>query len=307
MAGESAQQRYERIRSRRRAVGRRVLPWILGVAILLAVASYLALENMVPGVGFVGPLVVLSLVIPVFGPSQQEVAWKRGAVGERIVGAALDALEHHGFRTLHDRRMPKSRANLDHIAVGDGVVYTVDAKRYSGPIRVRRGALIINGRDRSKLLDQAERQRTAVRAALDGAGYTAVPVMPVLCFSGVEWPLLFPPRRAGDVRLCSPRGLRRTLTTESTTAASTASLATALDEAFPPVIPPDIDNASPSIAPPARSPSAAAPTGANEINGSEAPNCACGEPMVLRTRRSDGQRFYGCSTFPRCRRTRPYP
>ena len=33
--------------------------------------------------------------------------------------------------------------------------------------------------------------------------------------------------------------------------------------------------------------------------------CQCGAEMVLRHRKSDGEAFWGCSTFPRCRHTRP--
>lgn len=120
MAGESAQREYERLRTHRKAVDARVLPWVLGIALVLAVASYYTIERYVPGVGFGGPILVLSLVIPFLGPSKRDTAWRRGATGERIVGAALDALEPRGCRTLHDRRMPRSRANLDHITITDG-------------------------------------------------------------------------------------------------------------------------------------------------------------------------------------------
>ena len=239
------------------------------------------------------------------GPSKREVAWGRGARGERIVGAALEALEPSSFRTLHDRRMPRSRANLDHITVADGRVYTVDAKRYTGAIAVRRGALLIAGRDRSKLLHQALRQRDAVRAALNAAGHADVPVIPVLCFSGVEWPLLFPPRRVGEVRLCSPRGLRRTLGTDAPAGArpGLGELWTTLDRAFPAVV--AAGAPAPASATEPRSPGPAPNGGPAPADvAPRAPACACGEPMVRRTRRRDGQAFYGCSAYPACRRTR---
>ncbi|MFP4148005.1 MAG: nuclease-related domain-containing protein [Nitriliruptoraceae bacterium] len=35
-------------------------------------------------------------------------------------------------RVHHDRRMPPSRANLDHIAVARSGVVTIDAQRYAG-------------------------------------------------------------------------------------------------------------------------------------------------------------------------------
>lgn len=42
------------------------------------------------------------------------------------------------------------------------------------------------------------------------------------------------------------------------------------------------------------------------VRESDAPRCPnCGGEMVLRTRRSDGSRFFGCRAYPRCRGTRP--
>jgi hypothetical protein len=35
------------------------------------------------------------------------------------------------------------------------------------------------------------------------------------------------------------------------------------------------------------------------------PVCKCGAPMVLRHRKADGEAFWGCATFPRCRKTMP--
>ena len=31
----------------------------------------------------------------------------------------------------------------------------------------------------------------------------------------------------------------------------------------------------------------------------------CGSPMVIRTAKSDGSKFYACSAFPKCRNTKP--
>jgi hypothetical protein len=301
-AGSSAQREYERVRDVRRSVERRVLPKMLVGMVVLAVVGYAVLDRLLPGAGPIAPLLVVSATLPMLGPSSRERAWRRGAEGERLVGAALDRLEPHGWRVLHDRRMPRSRANIDHLIVGPGAVFTVDAKRYTGRLVTRRGALIVKGRDRSKLLDQARRQRDAVRAALDAAGYPDVTTVPVLCFSGVEWPLLFPPHRIGDVLLCSPRRLRRTLTTGPSDTASMARLAAALEAAFPPVI----GDASSVAAGTATQPPepARVPSRGDESGSGTAP-CVCGASMVVRARRRDGARFLGCSTFPSCRRTQP--
>lgn len=52
------------------------------------------------------------------------------------------------------------------------------------------------------------------------------------------------------------------------------------------------------------------PTGANEVSGAKAETMCpkCGNPMVLRMAKKGnraGQEFWGCSTFPVCRSTRP--
>lgn len=126
------------------------------------------------------------------------------------MGAALDRLARNGVYVLHDRRMPRSRANIDHILVGPSGVVTVDAKRYRGKLESRGGGkqLWVAGRDQSKLLSQAHGQAEAVRSVLASHGIAA-PVRPALCLVGTEWPLLFPPREIRDVQLVSPRDVQR--------------------------------------------------------------------------------------------------
>jgi hypothetical protein len=91
---------------------------------------------------------------------------------------------------LHDRRMPRSRANIDHIAVAASGVYVVDAKRYRGKIEVSQplfGAskLKIAGRDQTKLVDGLAKQVVAVKAAL--AEFASdVPVHGCFCFVAPE-------------------------------------------------------------------------------------------------------------------------
>lgn len=325
MAGESAQEQYERLRDRRRASLRHRWPWMLGSIAAAGVAGGMGYHLLV-GSWYVGTLIAVLLVGSRFLiVPQREIALRRGAEGERIVGGALDALEANGVRVLHDRKIPRSQANIDHIAVTPKAVFTVDAKRYRGKIAVRGDRLVLAGRDRSKLLEQARRQQSVVQKALADGGFHDVEVVPVLCFSGVEWPWLFPPRRVGEVRLCSPRGLRDTLGvdrdggTKSRAEAIVAHLSRVLRPAgsagddlavksapsaakapTPPPIPP------PFFVPAVGSdPLAAARSEPSAVGDADAIPCACGAPMAVRTRRRDGTRFYGCSTFPQCRRTRP--
>ena len=45
----------------------------------------------------------------------------------------LDGLGSETIRLLHDRRMPRSRANIDHLVVTPTGVYVIDAIKYGGP------------------------------------------------------------------------------------------------------------------------------------------------------------------------------
>jgi hypothetical protein len=58
--------------------------------------------------------------------------WERVAVGERRLGVRLDSLTGQGIVVLHDRRVPGSRTNIDHIAVTPTGVRVIDTERYQG-------------------------------------------------------------------------------------------------------------------------------------------------------------------------------
>lgn len=62
-----------------------------------------------PGLG--GP------VLAVTDDPQSTTAWDTGAVGEERPGARLNELASNTLRVLHDRRIPGTRANIDHLAV----------------------------------------------------------------------------------------------------------------------------------------------------------------------------------------------
>jgi Nuclease-related domain len=61
---------------------------------------------------------------------------------------------------LHDRRIPGSRANIDHIVVAPCGVFVIDAKNYKGRVEKRdRGGffstdcrLYVGGRDKTPLV-----------------------------------------------------------------------------------------------------------------------------------------------------------
>lgn len=147
-------------------------------------------------------------------------SWARGAVGEERVGAMLDEMVSPCMGVLHDRRVPGSRANIDHLVVTSEAVFVVDPKRYKGrpALRVEGGVLrprveklIVAGRDRTSLVDGMVKQVAVVKDAV-GEG---VPVRGVLCFVDSDWPLLGSAFVIRDVTVLWPRRLRKLLSTAS--------------------------------------------------------------------------------------------
>jgi hypothetical protein len=93
--------------------------------------------------------------------------------GQGQILAELLAKRCPDIQVLHDRRMPHSKANIDHVAICGSGVYVIDTKRYRGKIEVRQplfGAakLKIAGRDQTKLVDGLARQVAVVEATLGG-------------------------------------------------------------------------------------------------------------------------------------------
>lgn len=272
MAGESAREQYERLRGVRQEQRRKGRYILIAMAVVSTVAGSVLFEVLL-GVWWFGALVGLAWISKLFLPSQQEVAWRKGAEGEEAVGRVLDGLGPPS-RALHDLRIPGSRANIDHVLIATTGVWTVDAKNYTGKIETRRRGteLWVQGRNRSKLLDQARRQTTVVSNALRSAGLGSTPVRPALCFLGVEWPLFFRPTSAGDVALVSPRRLSTLVDGEMQLSASQVQQATTvLREALgpahrPPPAPKTTPARAPAKPPPVRPATSRAQPGTPQAN-----------------------------------------
>lgn len=123
------------------------------------------------------------------GESQLERRWRKGADGEARIGKRLErSVERAGVIVLHDLRVPGSRANIDHVCVGDGTITVIDAKNYRGKVRVRQGRLWVGGRDRTGLVEGVERQVDVVRSVLS-PGLTADIVGAIAFADGDRLPL----------------------------------------------------------------------------------------------------------------------
>lgn len=154
------------------------------------------------------------LVLALGDDPQSTRAWQKGAQGEERLGAMLNRkVQKDGVVVLHDRRIPRSRSNIDHIVIAPRGVLVVDTKNYEGKLERRNVGgwfnpdvrLYVGRRDCSQLVVGAHRQADVVAAAL-GDGWPGS-VVPVLCFTGAEWPLLASPLEIDKVVITWPRAL----------------------------------------------------------------------------------------------------
>jgi hypothetical protein len=153
---------------------------------------------------------------------QSTRAWAVGSRGEERLGAFLETL-HDGktIIVLHDRRIPRRRANIDHIAVSANGVFVIDAKNYAGKVRrIDKGGwfstdprLFVGRRDCTKLVTGMAEQVAAVREALGDATIAEfeLTVTPVVCFVAAEWSLFAKPFQLGSVWIEWPQSLGRRL------------------------------------------------------------------------------------------------
>lgn len=72
------------------------------------------------------------LILRMSNDPQSTTAWNIGAIGEERLGNRLNELSFDTMQVLHDRRIPGTKANIDHIAVTPTGVYVIDTKRYKG-------------------------------------------------------------------------------------------------------------------------------------------------------------------------------
>jgi Nuclease-related domain len=159
------------------------------------------------------------LAVALSGERQSTKAWERGAVGEERLGARLDSLASAEIAVLHDRRIPGTRANIDHIVVTKAGIWVIDAKRYKGRpelkieggiLRPRVEKLLVGRRDCTELVDGVIRQVELVR---DVVG--EVPVTGALCFVEAGWPLIGGSFTTRNVHVLWPKRLAKALAESS--------------------------------------------------------------------------------------------
>lgn len=133
---------------------------------------------------------------------RESIGWKQaGLLAERAVGRELDALGRVGWRVLHDRAVPGSPANIDHLLVGPPGIVVIDAKAHKGTLTMDAGGPRVGGRAFSDKLDKLVRYSRTVEASSG----RRTSVYSVICFT--EHVGLEQPRQVGAVTLLELRQL----------------------------------------------------------------------------------------------------
>lgn len=171
---------------------------------------------------------------------QSTKAWAKGSEGERRLAADLTKRVGDRAVLLHDRKIPGTRANIDHLAVAASGIWIIDAKNYKGKVEQRDVGgwlktdrrLYVNGRDQSKLIAGLARQVNAVLEVTDGA---EIPVHAALCFVNSEWGLLAKPFQHAGVWVTWPKKLSEMIAAPgSLTTEDVAQIADGLASGLPP-------------------------------------------------------------------------
>jgi len=143
--------------------------------------------------------VIGGLLLAISDDPHSTKAWAIGASGEEALGRRLDSLVSDTVRVLHDRRIPGTKANIDHIVVCPTGVFAIDAKKYSGRpnVKVEGGffspvtrTLMVGSRNCTKLVHGVHKQVGLLRAALEKHDFAGIPVGGMLCFVEADWPLI---------------------------------------------------------------------------------------------------------------------
>lgn len=184
-AGASARRQGELQRAAERAAHRRRAKWALPLtAAFAAVTGGIAATLTVWQVG-----VLVAVVTAAYGIRQtyrrQRNSWADGAAGEESTARLLAPLERRGYVVLHDRAIPGSRANLDHLVIGVFGAAYVDTKNWQS----KKSKLKVEGSTlRYGRYDQSEALRRVAWEAEQAARALGCEVRPFVAVHGAKIP-----------------------------------------------------------------------------------------------------------------------
>ncbi|WP_438352352.1 nuclease-related domain-containing protein [Microbacterium sp. CJ88] len=111
--------------------------------------------------------------------------WYLGALGELEVGRVLDELGG-GWTVIHAVPVGRKGADLDHVVIGPGGVFTINAKFHEGrKVWVGDARLLVNGQRTDHLRNAAFEGRRAAKALTAAVG-ARVDVTPIVAIVGAR-------------------------------------------------------------------------------------------------------------------------
>lgn len=146
-------------------------------------------------------------------------AWALGAEGERRVAEALKALPD-GWVALHDRLLYPgvTDSNIDHVVIGPGGIFMIDAKNRGGDLTV-----YLNFLYQHTVTPDGQKQSTNLQSEVAKAAWIVkemssrltVTVVPVLCLAGSRSHKFTSPQFVQDVSVVSVEHLVEWLTVQA--------------------------------------------------------------------------------------------
>lgn len=102
----------------------------------------------------------------------EATSWEVGARGERIVGRRLDRLRAHGWEVLHSIPLA-SGADIDHLLIGPGGVFTINTKHHAGArVWVGGNQVMVNGQRQPYVRNSRHEAAAAARRLSAALGWT---------------------------------------------------------------------------------------------------------------------------------------
>lgn len=135
-----------------------------------------------------------------------ERAWRRGAEGEEAVARTLDKLPLP-WLALHDLPIGDNGANVDHLAIGPGGVFTMNTKNLSADVWVGGDTFLCEGHRQPYVRNARHEARRVARLLSAGAGSPVVVHGMVVVLA----PEVTVRRQPADVTVVTRRDVKRWL------------------------------------------------------------------------------------------------
>jgi hypothetical protein len=173
-----------------------------------------------------------------------DATWGKGGGGESRLATYVAKKVGDAVIPLHDRLIPGTRGNIDHIFIASTGIWVVDAKSYKGKLEKRETGSVfrrtnqvyVGRRNRSNLANGVNKQVAAVLAALKpDPSLKGAEINAALCFLDSEWALLESSFQIGSVWVLRVGSLRKRLKKKGALSRETMErIAWRLDLSLPP-------------------------------------------------------------------------